>query len=164
MLLLACAAWPLAHAQAIYRCGDSYSQQPCAGGSQLAPAAPAPSAAERAQAAAAAARDARLADTLEKDRTRRDAQASSAAVVLPATAGAEPEPHLWPEKAATRKLDVFTASAPGSKPAKAKAPSKARTAEATAKPSAKTRDGAVKPGTVQPQRVPVKTAKPAGAA
>ncbi|TFZ06407.1 hypothetical protein EZ313_07155 [Ramlibacter henchirensis] len=36
----------------------------------------------------------------------------------PPSAEARPEPHKWPEKAGTRKLDVFTATAPGSKPDK----------------------------------------------
>ncbi|MFL6692598.1 MAG: hypothetical protein ACJ8GO_06525 [Ramlibacter sp.] len=126
ILLLACAAWPLAHAQAIYRCGDSYSQQPCAGATQLTPGAPAPSAAERSQAAALATRDARLADSLERDRVRREAQAGPASVVLPAAPVAELEPHKWPDKAGTRKLDVFTASVPGSKQAKAKTAAKAK--------------------------------------
>jgi len=126
ILLLACAAWPLAHAQAIYRCGDSYSQQPCAGATQVTPGAPAPSAADRSQAAAAATRDARLADSLERDRVRREAQAGAAAVVLPSVPAPELEPHKWPDQAATRKLDVFTASVPGSKKAKSKPAAKAK--------------------------------------
>ena len=118
-----------AQAQAIYRCGDSYSQQPCAGGLQLAPAAPMPSAAERSQAAATAARDARLADTLEKDRTRREAQAGQAMAVMPSPAAEGFEPHKTPEKAATRKLDLFTASVPGSRAPKTKASTKKATAK-----------------------------------
>lgn len=113
-----------AQAQAIYRCGDSYSQQPCAGGLQLAPAAPTPSAAERSQAAATAARDARLADTLEKDRTRREAQAGQAMAVMPSPTAEGFEPHKTPEKAATRKLDLFTASVPGSRAPRTKASAK----------------------------------------
>lgn len=162
-LVLACAAWPLAHAQAIYRCGDSYSQQPCAGGTQLPAAAPAPSAADRSQAAAAAARDARLAESLEKDRVRREAQAGTGAVVLPAARTDEPgfEPHQWPDKAGTRKLDLFTASVPGSRHAKAKtkaaakpkAPAKGAKADGTTAASARSRS-------VQP--APATTARTAG--
>lgn len=150
---LACLACSAAGAQSIYRCGDSYSQQPCAGGRQLAPAAPAPSAADRKQAATAAMRDARLADSLEKDRTRREAQAASTPFVLQAPAPEQPEPHKWPEKAGTRKLDVFTASAP-------KTNSKAKQASAKSKPPAsKKASDKDKAATGQPKRVqPVKTA------
>ena len=144
-----------AQAQAIYRCGDSYSQQPCAGGTQLAPAAPALSAADRSQAAATAARDARLAETLEKDRTRREAQAGQAMAVMPSPAAEGFEPHRTPEKAATRKLDLFTASVPGSRAPKTKASTKKATAKDAA--AAGKNSGAPSSGgtrTVQP----VKTA------
>ena len=154
ILVLACAGWTLAHAQPIYRCGDNYSQQPCAGGKEVAPAPAAPSAADRSQAAAAASRDARLAESLEKDRARREAQAGSAAVVLPTPPTAEPEPHKWPDKAATRKLDVFTASVPGSKQPKAKPAAKAKSESKDAGKAGESK-GKVKPA-------PVKTAKAAG--
>jgi len=131
--LLSGAACCAAQAQPIYRCGDSYSQQPCAGGRQLAPDTPPPSAADRSQAAAMVARDARLADTLEKDRTRREAQAGPALAVLPAPAAEDFEPHKSPEKAATRKLDLFTASVPGSHTPKAKSAAKSTAKKAAAK-------------------------------
>ena len=126
-VLIALLSWVgccAAHAQAIYRCGESYSQQPCAGGRQLAPSAPPPSASDRSQAAAQVARDGRLADSLEKDRTRREAQAAHALTVLPAPVAQDPEPYKSPEKAATRKLDMFTASVPGSRTPKAKTAAK----------------------------------------
>ena len=131
--LLSGAACCAAQAQPIYRCGDSYSQQPCAGGRQLAPGAPPPSATDRSQAAAMAAREARLADTLEKDRTRREAQAGHALAVLPAPAAEDFEPHKSPEKAATRKLDMFTASVPGSRAPKAKSAAKSTAKKAATK-------------------------------
>jgi len=115
ILLLACAAWPVAHAQPIYRCGDSYSQQPCPGAAQVVTT-PAPSPADRAQAAAATRRDARLAQEMENDRTRREAQAAAAAYIPPTDALPTPDEHKWPDKAGTRKLDMFTATAPGSRP------------------------------------------------
>lgn len=127
--LLACVGCCAAQAQAIYRCGDSYSQQPCAGGRQLAPSTPPPSASDRSQAAAQVARDGRLADTLEKDRTRREAQAAHAPTVLPAPVAEEHEPYKSPEKAATRKLDMFTASVPGSRTPKAKTAAKKASAK-----------------------------------
>ncbi|WBY00500.1 hypothetical protein PE066_13590 [Ramlibacter tataouinensis] len=112
------AALAAAQAQPIYRCGDSYSQQPCAGGKALEPES-APTAAERRQAAAATQRDARLADSLERDRVQREAQPASLYIPPPKPEDA-PHAHKSPEKKATRKLDVFTASAPASKPPKEK--------------------------------------------
>lgn len=111
------------HAQTIWRCGDTYSQQPCAGGRPVADA-PGPARDDRTQAGAAAARDARLADAMEKDRLRLEAQAPQA-YIPPAKAQPAPEKHKSPEQAATRKLDLFTASVPGSRPAKAKGKAKA---------------------------------------
>lgn len=108
-----------AQAQAIYRCGDSYSQQPCAGGKAIVAEQPTPTSAERKQSAAAAQRDARLADSLEKERVQREAQPAQL-YVPPPRFEATAQPYKSPEKAATRKLDVFTASAPGSKPTKDK--------------------------------------------
>jgi hypothetical protein len=133
-------------AQAVYRCGDSYSQEPCAGGQQV-PQAPGTSAADRAQAGANARRDASLAAALEKDRLRQEGQAGTQPLYIPPpTPDPAYEPHKWPEKNATRKLDVFTATAPGSapkkkdkdKPAKDKATSKAG-AKAAPKADAKSK-------------------------
>ncbi|WP_427913718.1 hypothetical protein ACPWT1_01775 [Ramlibacter sp. MMS24-I3-19] len=149
------------HAQAIYRCGDSYSQQPCAGGRQLEPGAPPPSAADRSQAAAHVARDARLADTLERDRTRREAQAGQASVVLPSPEPEQFEPHKSPEKAATRKLDMFTASVPGSRTPKAKPAKKAAPKET--KTAADRKSGSVSGAsgkTAQPVKTAAAAAKP----
>lgn len=101
---------------AVYRCGDQYTQQPCADGKIVPPAAPAPTAAESRSAGAAAQRDARMADALEKERLRQEAKPAPLYVpparIQPATE------HKSPERAATRKLDVFTATAPAPKPAK----------------------------------------------
>ena len=112
-LALACGI-ASAQAQPIYRCGDSYGSQPCAGGKEIASDAPTPTALERRQAGAAAQRDARIADGLEKDRLKQEANPARS-YIPPAPDAAKPEPHKWPEKNATRKLDVFTASAPGPK-------------------------------------------------
>ena len=127
-----------AHAQGIYRCGDSYSQQPCAGGQPVTAAPPAPAEAERARSLAATRRDAALAGSMEKDRLRQEAQAPSV-YIPPPKFESPPEPHRWPEKAGTRKLDVFTAVAPGSVPPKKKPEPHAKKAKAkkpvaTAKP------------------------------
>lgn len=107
-----------AAAQTIYRCGDSYGPQPCTGGKAI-QAEPPPTAAERGRSTAATERDAKLADDLEKERLQREAQPAQLYIPAPKFEP-PPEPHKGREKAATRKLDVFTASAPGSRPPKAK--------------------------------------------
>jgi hypothetical protein len=121
-LVAAMAASAATHAQAIYRCADGYSQQPCAEGRAL-PAPPAPPAlTDRAQAGQAAARDARLADQMEKERLREEARPASV-YIPPPREQAPVQSRRSPEKSATPKLDVFTATAPGST---AKAANKAK--------------------------------------
>lgn len=118
-LALACGI-ALAQPSTIYRCGDSYSSQPCAGGREIAAETPSPTGAERRDAAAAAQRDARIADSLEKERLKQEARPSSSYIPSPEPK-AQPTPHRWPEQNATRKLDVFTASGPApGKPEKQK--------------------------------------------
>jgi hypothetical protein len=83
-LPLAAAAQP-----AIWRCGNSYSEQPCAGGTEIeaksAPARPE----EAARSAAATRRDARLADEMEKDRLARERQSGKAIVIANGPRAAE---------------------------------------------------------------------------
>lgn len=135
----------------IYRCGDSYGSQPCAGGRELAAPSPSPTGAERRDAAAAAQRDARIADGLEKERLKQEARPASA-YIPPPEPPAHFAPHKWPEKNATRKLDVFTASAPG-------------TAKPDKKKDGKSAKGAKKGKSPQPDKAdkPAKDAKPAPA-
>jgi hypothetical protein len=124
LLLAAACATP--QAQTVYRCGNSYGSQPCADGKPL-ESAPTPSTADRAQAAANTRRDAQMADAMQKERIRREAQAGSTNsfyVPPPAFEPERPSEHKSPEKAATRKLDVFTATAPGTAPAKKNAKDK----------------------------------------
>jgi len=109
-LALACGI-ALAQPSTIYRCGDSYSSQPCAGGREISAETPSPTSTERRDAAVAAQRDARIADSLEKERLKQEARSASSHIPAPAPQ-AQPTPHKWPEKNATRKLDVFTASGP----------------------------------------------------
>lgn len=138
-LALACGiALANASAQPIYRCGDSYGSQPCAGARAIAPDAVSPSDAERRQAAVAAQRDAQLAEGLEKERLRQEARPpSSAYIPSPAPEPVHP-PHKWPEKAATRKLDVFTATGPApARKEKAARRGKAGAAKGAAKTKAK---------------------------
>lgn len=74
-----------AAAQPVYRCGNSYGQQPCPGGTVLAPP-PTPSSPHAAtQARALALRDARLAEQMGRERLAREQQAPKAIVI-----GAQP--------------------------------------------------------------------------
>lgn len=66
---------------AIWRCGNSYSNQPCPGGSSLAPKAT-PSVQERATADAATRRLESQAATMARERERRDATAARQQPVL----------------------------------------------------------------------------------
>jgi hypothetical protein len=114
------AATGAAGAQAVYRCGSSYGQQPCPGGSEVAvPAAPRP-AADVAQARAVAQADARRADALEKARLAQEKQAPKALVIGPqmaASAAAKPVAHAKKKG----KPEEFTAVQPGTvKPKKAR--------------------------------------------
>lgn len=109
-LALACGI-AFAQPSTIFRCGDSYGSQPCAGGREIAAETPPPTSAERRDAAAATQRDARIADSLEKERLKQEARPASS-YIPPPEPQAQFAPHKWPEKNATRKLDVFTASAP----------------------------------------------------
>ena len=126
-LALACGI-AFAQPSTIYRCGDSYGSRPCVGGREIAAEPPSPTSAERRDAAAAAQRDARIADSLEKARLEQEAR-PAASYIPPPEPQAQFSPHKWPEKNATRKLDVFTASGPGTgKPEKEKAGKKGKKA------------------------------------
>lgn len=104
-VLLAVAS-PWAAGETVYRCGSSYSQQPCAGGTAIETPDP-PSPADRAQAANAAAADARRADALERARLAREKEAPKA--VIPPSPPVRPEP----PKARGGKPEQFTAASPG---------------------------------------------------
>lgn len=142
-LALAC-GMAAAQAQTIYRCGDSYGSQPCAGGRSIAADPSGPSTAESRQATAAAQRDAKLADGLEKDRLKQEARPAPV-YMPPPSAQEKPEPHKWPEKAGTRKLDVFTATGPGTAPPK-------RDKGAKKEGKAKTPNGATKAPSMEASR------------
>jgi hypothetical protein len=129
-LALACAA---AGAQGVYRCGDTYSQQPCPGGAPLA-AQDSRSAAQQAQTTQATQRNAKAADAMEKSRLKEEAKPiSEGRVALPARQEVTPpdEPVLTKPK----KPQYFTASAPkkpGEKPVKKKPKAKKPKAPAPA--------------------------------
>ena len=78
VLCLAASGWIApAAAQNIYRCGDSYSEQPCPGG-KLVPADDARTATQRSQTSLASERDAKAADAMEKARLKEEAKPAQA--------------------------------------------------------------------------------------
>src|SRR4051812_36990192 len=80
LALIAAAAWSCtaaAFAETVYRCGDSYSQQPCPGGRQVI-VEDARTQAQRTQTSEPAKGDARQADAMEKARIREEANPAQA--------------------------------------------------------------------------------------
>jgi hypothetical protein len=110
------AALPAA-AQGVYRCGETYSQQPCPGGTPV-QAAQGPSAAEQTRAREAARRDAKIADTMEKARMKEEAKPAPA-YIPPAKSEAAAAPEK-PVVTKPKKPQHFTAVAPGENKAKKK--------------------------------------------
>jgi hypothetical protein len=106
-----------ASGQTVYRCGSSYSTQPCAGGAALDVSDPTTPQTAR-QAADAAKADRKRADAMEKARLEQDKNAPKAVVLGPVPASAAPasaKPHEK-KKAKGKKAqdpEVFTAVAPG---------------------------------------------------
>lgn len=87
LLLLAALGCGAASAQTVYRCGNSYSQKPCAGGTAVDAADPR-SAAQAADTTAAAKRNAQAANALEKERLAQDQHAAPPVIVPRPRAGA----------------------------------------------------------------------------
>ena len=80
-LLLAASGWlagPV-QAQAVYRCGDSYSQQPCPGGKEV-QVEDSRTAAQRLDTSQAAQREAKTADAMEKARLKEEAKVAPAGI------------------------------------------------------------------------------------
>ena len=110
-----------AQAQNVYRCGESYSTQPCPGATVV-PTDDPRSAAQRAQADAATRRDAKSAAVLEKERLRQEGKPAPATILAPATGDAPTDDRKAPQ-ARLKKPEVFTAVAPrkpGDSPVKKK--------------------------------------------
>jgi hypothetical protein len=103
-------ALPVA-AQNVYRCGNSYSQQPCADG-RLVAASDSRSASQKAQTDRAAKQDAKSAAAMEKARLKEEAK--PAPVGLPPPKASEAQPAKKPASGAKlKKPEQFTAVAPG---------------------------------------------------
>ena len=127
MLITLAAAWAVscsgAGAQVVYRCGSSYSQQPCEGGmvvdtGDTGNAAHAPPGKE-------AAADLQRAEAMEKARLAQEKNAPKALII-----GGDQSPLREAlakdgARAKAGKLEQFTAVSPGTKPAKKKKKKKA---------------------------------------
>lgn len=99
-------------AQDVWRCGSSYSQQPCTGGSAVVTP-HTPTAAEAAKAEGAAKSDAGRAEALEKARLAQEKNAPRAIVIGPVEPAAKPVAGKRGTAPKAGKLEQFTAVAPG---------------------------------------------------
>ena len=102
-----------AGAQQVYRCGSSYSQQPCPGGSAVEAGDPR-TAQDAAQSRAAAQSDAKRADAMEKTRLAQEKAAPKAVVMGPKEAASAPAKTVEKKKAKGKEPEHFTAAVPGS--------------------------------------------------
>ena len=102
------AASSLAQSQTVWRCGNSYGQQPCAGGAPVA-ASDARTPAEAARSANVARQDWALADRLEKERLAQEKRAGKALVIGGVQAPAAPASAARKEG---KKKDPFSAVDP----------------------------------------------------
>jgi hypothetical protein len=109
-------ASPWTAAQGVWRCGNSYGQQPCAGGSVVATDRT-PSAAEAAQSRRGADADAKRAGELEKARLEREKNAP-AAVIPPEPKAAEAKGTAGKKKdgKSGKHAEHLTATAPLPRP------------------------------------------------
>ncbi|MBX3655227.1 MAG: hypothetical protein KF686_13675 [Ramlibacter sp.] len=121
IFIAACALQAGAIAQNAYKCGNTYSQAPCAGG-QVVDTQDERTAQQRADTRSAAQRDAKTAAAMEKDRLRQEAQAAPA-YIPPTRAPADPPP-AQPVMTKPKKPAYFTAVAPAKPGAKAVAKKK----------------------------------------
>jgi hypothetical protein len=103
-----------AGAQTVWRCGNSYSQVPCAGGTQVS-AADKRSSTDSVKATSVAQADMKLADKMEKERLAREKNAPKALIIGPQTP-VKPAVESKPVK----KPEQFVASSPAPKKPAAK--------------------------------------------
>ena len=120
LLLATLLAASCASAQTVYRCGSSYSSQPCAGGTAL-DVTDTSTPAAAARASKAAADDLRRAEAMEKARLAQERNAPKALVIGGNEAPAEPRQPAKghkdkkKEKGKAEAPNVFTAAAPRKK-------------------------------------------------
>lgn len=131
-LLMLAALWtfamPLA-AQTVYRCGGSYSDEPCPGAA-IVPASDPRSREQQSQTDAATRRDARSARQLEQERLKLESQPAQTLIAPARFDWSSDEPRIAKK---LRKPELFTAIAPkkpGAAPAKDKKKKTAKKASA----------------------------------
>jgi hypothetical protein len=101
-----------AQAQTVYRCGNSYSQQPCPGAAPVAASDPR-TPAEAARSGSVASADAKRADAMEKARIAQEKNAPKAGVIGPSPAASQAHAHARDGSPThSRKTDPFTAKTP----------------------------------------------------
>ncbi len=108
MILAACSAG----AQQVYRCGSSYSQQPCPGGTAVETMPNGTTSKDAAQARANTLGDAKRADAMEKARLAQEKNAPKAVVIGPQPVASAPVAKNKPGKE-KKKPEHFTAAVPG---------------------------------------------------
>ena len=116
VLISLSACWVPALAQDVYRCGQSYSDTACPGGVVVVAADPR-SAAQRAQADATTRRDTKLAQLLEKDRHKQEANAAPTIIVVPVPVSGPASPAMPTmntrfSRHKVKKPEFFTAVVP----------------------------------------------------
>jgi hypothetical protein len=116
-----------ASAQGIWRCGDSYTQQPCPGGRPV-EAQDSRTSAERQQTLQAVERDTRMGESLEKSRVQAEAQPAPAYMPPPKPDALSADPgDRAPAAKSAKKTPYFTAMSP-KKPKAPKTPKKKKKA------------------------------------
>jgi hypothetical protein len=141
--ILAAACSLAAHAamaQPVWRCGSSYSQQPCPGGSVVLAADPR-TPAEALKSSSVAQSDMKLADKMEKERLEREKNAPKALVIGPQAAAPVPRPEHKVKKKAKpgqpAQSEQFTAVTAGTPAVKKIAVKKAVVKKPAGKKTAK---------------------------
>lgn len=116
LALAACSAG----AQQVYRCGSSYSQQPCPGGTAVETMPNGTTSQDAAKARANAIGDAKRADAMEKARLAQEKNAPKAVVMGPQAVASAPVAKAAAKKkpGKDKKPDHFTAAVPGTGKAK----------------------------------------------
>jgi hypothetical protein len=103
-----------ANAQGVWRCGSSYSEKPCPGGTEVL-AADKRTAAESTKSSSVAQADMKLADRMEKERLAREKNAPKALIIGPK----DPPPTAAPAASkAAKKPEQFVATSGKPKPKK----------------------------------------------